>query len=700
MSGFERLHPLVQHHVANSLGWSALRPFQDEAVAPLIAGEHALLIAPTAGGKTEAAVFPLFSRMLAENWQGLSVLYVCPLRALLNNLHPRLEHYGRLLGRRVELWHGDVGDSSRRRIVTDPPDILLTTPESLEVMLITRREHHERLFAGLRAVVVDEIHAFAGDDRGWHLLAVLERLGFQAGRELQRVGLSATVGNPRELLDWLAGSSAGPRVVLAPKSGAAASAELTIDSVGTLRNAATLISRLHRGEKRLVFCDSRSKVEELAAQLRALEVQTFVSHSSLSLDERRQAEEAFASGHDCVIVATSTLELGVDVGDLDRVIQIDAPIAVASFLQRLGRTGRRSGSTRNYLFLTTTPESLMQAAALVRLWGSGHVEHVRPPAAPFHILAQQIMALALQYGGIGHEDWRNELRGVSGFRDMEPEDVEAMVRHMLATGILRDEQGILWLGEAGEAEYGWRHFMELFTAFISEPLVAVRHGERFVGNVHHTTFARWPDNDVVLVLGGHSWRVNHVDWKQRVAQVVPSGDEGRSRWAGSGQPIRYELCQAMRDVLLGGDLPATLSQRAVQALAELRKDFEWLDGASTAIVRRKDGIRWWTFGGLYANAAIASKLKEGRGYSTVPNNLAIKVTGEPSDAAFIDAVHAIRGLDADSFLPEVTAKALDGLKFNACLPPELAARVLQQRMTDREGVRRVLAQPAKVVVGG
>lgn len=697
MSGFELLHPLVQHHVVNSLGWSSLRPFQDEAIAPLVAGQHALLLAPTAGGKTEAAMFPLFSRMLAEDWKGLSVLYVCPLRALLNNLFPRIEHYGGLFGRRVELWHGDVGDSSRRRIVTDPPDVLLTTPESLEVMLITRREHHERLFADLRAVVVDEIHAFAGDDRGWHLLAILERLFVQAGRVLQRVGLSATVGNPEDLLDWLAGLAAGDRVVLAPRSTSTSPVELTIDAVGTLRNAATVISRMHRGEKRLVFCDSRSKVEDLASQLRALDVQTFVSHSSLSLDERRRAEEAFASGQDCVIVATSTLELGVDVGDLDRVIQIDAPVAVASFLQRLGRTGRRDGTVRNYLFLTTTPESLMQAAALVRLWGTGHVEHVRPPAAPFHILAQQIMALALQYQGIGDSDWRNELSGVSAFRTMDEQDLSSMVTHMLTTGILHEDQGILWLGEEGEAQYGYRHFMELFTAFISEPLVAVRHGDRHVGNVHHTTFARWPDGDVVLVLGGHSWRVTNVDWKQRTAQVTPSGDEGRSRWAGTGQPIRYELCQAMRDVLLNAELPATLSQRAVQVLDDLRKDFEWLTTSSTAIVRKKDGIRWWTFGGLYANAAIASRLKTERGYAVAPNNLSIKIAGERSDSAIVNAIHTIRALDAETFVPEVTQKALEGLKFSACLPPELASRVLQRRMADSDAVRRVLAEPAQLV---
>lgn len=697
MSGFDLLHPLVKHHIVNSLGWSSLRPFQDEAIAPLAAGQHALLLAPTAGGKTEAALFPMFSRMLSEDWKGLSVLYVCPLRALLNNLLPRIEHYGRLFGRRVELWHGDVGDSSRRRIVTDPPDVLLTTPESLEVMLITRREHHDRLFSNLRAVIVDEIHAFAGDDRGWHLLSILERLEFRAGRPLQRVGLSATVGNPDALLDWLSGSAPGTRGVLAPKVDSAGGVELTIDAVGTLRNAATVISRLHRGEKRLVFCDSRSKVEDLAAQLRARDVQTFVSHSSLSLDERRRAEEAFASGHDCVIVATSTLELGVDVGDLDRVIQIDAPVAVASFLQRLGRTGRRAGANRNYLFLTTTPESLMQACALVRLWGTGHVEHVQPPAAPFHILAQQIMALALQYGGIGDNDWRNELHGVRAFREMDGWELASMVAHMLAIGILREEEGIMWLGEAGEAEYGYRHFMELFTAFISEPLIAVRHGDRHVGNVHHTTFARWPDADVVLVLGGRSWRVTSVDWKQRAAQVTPSGDEGRSRWAGTGQPIRYELCQAMRDVLLGAELPATISQRAVQALSELRKDFEWLDGSSTAVVRKKDGVRWWTFGGLYANAAIAAGLKSRYGYATAPNNLSIKIAGESSDSAVVDAIHAMRALDAETLAPEVTAKAIDGLKFSACLPPGLAGRVLQRRMTDTDGVRRVLAEPARLV---
>ena len=155
-----------------------------------------MLLAPTAGGKTEAAVFPLLSRMLTEQWGGLSVLYVCPIKALLNNLESRLRTYGTLVGRRVALWHGDVGAARRRAVMRERPDLLLTTPESIEVMLVSSHSDPRVLFRDLQAVVVDELHAFAGDDRGWHLLAVLERVRRLAGREIQRLGLSATIGNP------------------------------------------------------------------------------------------------------------------------------------------------------------------------------------------------------------------------------------------------------------------------------------------------------------------------------------------------------------------------------------------------------------------------------------------------------------------------------------------------------------------------
>ena len=184
-ASFDRLHPAVAHHVVNSLGWRSLRPLQDAAIGPILDGDHVIAMAPTAGGKTEAAILPLFSRMLKEEWQGLTVLYVCPLRALLNNLHTRLENYGRLVGRTVGLWHGDTSQPERDRLLAEPPDVLLTTPESIESMLVSRRVDHKRWFADVRSVVVDEAHAFAGDDRGWHLLSVVERVSRLAGRKLQ-----------------------------------------------------------------------------------------------------------------------------------------------------------------------------------------------------------------------------------------------------------------------------------------------------------------------------------------------------------------------------------------------------------------------------------------------------------------------------------------------------------------------------------
>jgi ATP-dependent Lhr-like helicase len=239
--------------------------------------------------------------MLVESWPATSVLYVCPIKALLNNLEPRLSHYASLVGRRVEVWHGDISQSRKNRALRDAPDILLTTPESIEAMLISIRVARPAWFGNLHTVIVDELHAFASDDRGWHLRSVLHRLDQYLGRPLQRIGLSATVSNPTELLSWLAPS--GKRMVIGSAS-VSTDADVTIDHVESLENAATVISRLHRGEKRLVFCDSRSGAEQLTSLLREKDIRTFVSHASLSLSERRQAESAFAEEKDCVISPT------------------------------------------------------------------------------------------------------------------------------------------------------------------------------------------------------------------------------------------------------------------------------------------------------------------------------------------------------------------------------------------------------------
>jgi ATP-dependent helicase Lhr and Lhr-like helicase len=693
VSPFDRLHPALQHHIVNSLGWNTLRPTQLAAIDPILGGRNVLLLAPTAGGKTEAATFPMLSRILSERWDGLSVLYLCPLRALLNNLEPRLQRYAALVGRAATLWHGDVTQGAKRSALREPPDLLLTTPESLEAMLISRRVDHRVLFAGLRAVVVDELHAFAGDDRGWHLLALLERLERIAGRKLQRIGLSATVGNPDALLAWLTCGDRDGDIVGDP--GGLAGGDVTIDHVGTLENAALVLSRLFRGEKRLVFCDSRAKVEALAVALREYGVSTFVSHSSLGAGERRRAEEAFSTASDCVIVATSTLELGVDVGDLDRVIQIDAPTTVSSFLQRMGRAGRRADSTRNCLFLTTSDEAFLQALGIVWLWRDGFVEPVTAPPLPVHLLAQQIMALVLQEQGLPLGEWRSWLGRV--FRDIPLSVADRTLAYMLVSEILVEDGGILGMGPRGEVEFGGRNFIELASAFTTPLLITVRAGTTELGQIDPTSL-RGPDGAWQnLLLSGRSWKVTSVDWPKRIAWAEPTSDPGRSSWFGSSRALHFDLCQAIEKVIVGRTVSATLSKRAVARLEALGEGFAFCDGETVPLVPTEKGqLRWWTFAGASVNAMLADVL----GSESVTVN-GVDDFGFSAAGMGPGQISGVwHRIEPERALTSVPGRIVTELKFASCLPPDLAEATLVARLSKPQDLHRLLKRRPKLCRSG
>ncbi|MEX5637008.1 DEAD/DEAH box helicase [Parafrankia sp. FMc2] len=709
------LHPVVLHHIVNTLQWPGLRPLQEEAVAPLLAGSDALLLAPTAGGKTEAATFPVLSRMAAENWQGTSVLYLCPLKALLNNLTPRLATYTGWLGRQAAVWHGDVPESRRARIRRERPDVLLTTPESLEAMLVSVRTDHRGFFSGVRAVIVDEVHAFAGDDRGWHLLAVLERLRRLVAAErapavppteaeLQVIGLSATVGNPSELLGWLQGSGAGrrPAQVVAPDlpavrptpalTPAPPAGEIELDYVGSVTNAAKVLAALHRGEKRLVFCDSKKTVEELGQALRGLGVTTFLSHASLSAEERRRSEEAFAEARDCVIVATSTLELGVDVGDLDRVVQINAPTTVASFLQRLGRTGRRAGTTRNCLFLTLTESALVQAAGLLSLWGSGWVEPVVAPPEPRHIVAQQLLAYCLQENRIGDRTWVDEWNGLAPFdRSAEP-----IVRHLVRAGYLDSDGGMLFVGPEAERRFGHRHFSELTAVFTAAPEFTVLHGRDEIGRTDPVLLTDPVEGPRLLLLAGRSWRVTHIDWKRRRCFVEPATGGGRARWLTYGDGgMSFELARAMRDALLGTDPPVPLTRRAAERLETVRDNhLNVVHQGGTMIVRTEDltDVRWWTWAGERANRTLVASLGDLADPTQTPNAAYLRLRTDLTPAAWKAST---ADLASRLCLPHVTDEALAGLKFNTALPPRLAEATLATRLADIPAATTALREPVR-----
>lgn len=381
-SAFHRLHPMLRHAVVHDLGWRSLRPVQEQTIDAVLNGANAIVLAPTAGGKTEAAFFPALSRALADGSAPVCVLYVCPPRALLNNLEPRVQRYSRVVGLDAFKWHGDVAIAERRRFLEQPAHVLMTTPESLEVMLTNRPADAARLFAELGLVIVDEVHAFAGDDRGAHLVSLLERLTRFCGRDLQHVGLSATVGSPEEIGRWLSGSSPRVRRVIDPGS-AAAPRELSLELVADEAAMTAQIRRIGLGRKSQVFVQARSLAEQVGAALQELGITAFVHHGSVSREDRQRAEASFQGSRNVAIVSTSTLELGIDVGDLDHVIQVDAPPPVSSLLQRMGRTGQRGDTVSNCHCLCREPDKVLHAAGLIRLLGpAGSRTSTRTTAPP------------------------------------------------------------------------------------------------------------------------------------------------------------------------------------------------------------------------------------------------------------------------------------------------------------------------------
>ncbi len=707
MSAFDRLSPALKYHIVNTLGWPDLRPVQKLTINTVLDGKNCVVLAPTAGGKTEASFFPLLSATDQNDWRPVSTIYLSPIKALLNNQEARIEHYAGLLGRNAFKWHGDVGQSARSRFLRDPADILLTTPESIEAMLMSSKVPARSLFAGLQAVIVDEIHAFADDDRGAHLSAILERLARFSGRDFQRIGLSATVGNPDEILRWLKGSSRRAGEVVHP-GGERSEPELSLDWVGNIDNAAHVIANLHQGRKRLVFVDSRRKVERLGRRLTELGTDTFLIHGSLSASERQFSERMFEEGQNCVIVATSAMELGIDVGDLDHVLQIDSPGSVASFLQRMGRTGRRAGTVSNFTFLCTSDDGLLEAAAIIQLFREGFVEPVKPNRQASHILAHQLMALALQQGGIPASDARAWLQGASAFHELEDEDLEAIVEHMLGRDILAETDGLYWLGNEGERRYGRRNFSELYAVFSTPRIVEVRWGTREIGTVDGQFLSTLQENNdrSAFTLGGRPWKVLNVDWRRGVCAVEPAENAQAARWPGRPKFLSFELCQAMRRVLVAEEPDPSWSRRAREALAELRAEYNFLhDAPAPLMALPNDGMRWWTFAGGRANTLLARMLETELGGRCVVRNTSIDLLGD-AGLSPVAIRQTIRQFAATGRPNEQDARRYaDGAvrtrvsKFEECLPEHLLHRLWSRAGLDLHGAEDAVTATPTLVEG-
>ncbi|MGK5091074.1 DEAD/DEAH box helicase [Deltaproteobacteria bacterium TL4] len=262
---FNRFHEQLQTAIVNKLGWQSLRPVQKLAGQAILDGKNLIIQAPTAGGKTEAAFFPIFSKMLEMQEEGVQCLYISPLKALLNNQEARLEHYTEMLGLSLFKWHGDAKASAKKKFANDPDDLLMITPESLEVMLVSPKVPVASLFQNLRFVIIDEIHALANCDRGGHLVSVLERIYKITGIDFQRIGLSATVGNPPEILQWMQGSSQREKVHIHPPH-SPSKKRLEIQFLDESEITDLVVSRA-LNKRSLFFCESRRMTEKIGSAI-------------------------------------------------------------------------------------------------------------------------------------------------------------------------------------------------------------------------------------------------------------------------------------------------------------------------------------------------------------------------------------------------------------------------------------------------
>lgn len=696
MSVFQRFHPRLQQAIVNRLGWRSLRPVQELAAEAILAGQNAVVLAPTAGGKTESAFFPILSELLRQPVTGTQCLYVAPVRALLNNQEERLGVYAEMVGLSRFKWHSEARPKDKQAFLREPGELLMTTPESLEVMLISPGVQVEQIFANLRYVVVDEIHALADCDRGSHLLAVLERLRQLSGFDFQRVGLSATVGNFGEILSWLQGSSMHPGVVIQPPQ-PVSKKKIEVKFLDELELAQEVGRRAY-GKKSLFFTDSRRRAETVARSLADKGVNIYVHHASISRDERELAEQKVSQGKNVAIVCTSTLELGIDVGELDLIFQAEAPATVASFLQRMGRTGRREGSIANTTFLTTQAETMLQAIALVELAREHWVENVRLDFSAWHILVHQLMAMCLQSGAVRRSQVWQTLSSASCFRDIPEVAFHQLVDFLKSADYLSEESGLLSMGIQAEKTFGRKKFLELYSVFTSPVAYKVlRMDGQMLGSIDWQ-FAGAVELDSSFLLAGQGWIVRRIGHSEKTLWVEKAPAGKAPKWGGFAPlMLSYRLCRKIRDILTDTREYPYCDAATLKRLYALRQERYYLANHFAPLQVVGQQLIWWTYAGGRVNSTLRYALAYELGCEITSNNYCLRfdidVLSERTIRARIGDMSQV-GYWQDPKRMEAIRRQLPALrlsKYQPCLPEQLQGELLAKEFLDLSEAQTFIA---------
>jgi ATP-dependent helicase Lhr and Lhr-like helicase len=609
------LHEEVQRWIW-SQGWDKLRPIQEQAIAPILSGNTDLIIsAATAGGKTEAAFLPIFSRLLQEPAPGIRVLGISPLKALINDQHRRLSEIGDRLHIPVTPWHGDIASNKKQKVLKNPAGIILITPESLEALLTLRGSALPTLLENLNYITIDEMHCFIGSERGRQLQSLMHRLEIALDRWIPRIGLSATLGDMSLAAQFLRpGQSDAVQFISPPSSGGALKIQVrgyrkTLADWETLQTGATDASRdeleisqhlfTHlRGTRNLIFMNGRGSVEKYADLLRRHCEQAQVPnefwphHGSLSKELREEAEAYLRSDRPSNLVCTTTLEMGIDVGAVLSIAQVGAPFSVASMRQRIGRSGRRAGDAAIARFYVTVPDAefeldpqdalypeLVQMIAILKLLLSGWCE---PPIVhKLHLstLIQQILSLIAQQGGIRADQAWQTMCQSGPFRSVDQgmfiKLLKCLGQHEL---IAQSEDKSLLLGEKGDRIVSHYSF---YSAFATPQEYRVLHGGKSLGTL--------PTNipllaNTLFIFGGKRWRALTVDDFQRVVEVEEAATAKLPKFSGGVGHVHDLIRQEMFRLYCSDEVPSFLDKTAQVLLEEARANFAAYGLEKTAVI--------------------------------------------------------------------------------------------------------------------
>ena len=612
--GFELLAEPIRRWIWRQ-GWQELRDIQERAIPLLIQQDADVIIAAaTAGGKTEAAFLPLLSRLLErqEGGSGFGLLYVSPLKALINDQFRRLDDVCAMLEVPVHRWHGDVAASAKTRARKQPSGVLLITPESLEALFVLRGLEIPRLFAALECVVIDELHALLDTERGMHLRSLLSRLELSVGRPVRRVGLSATLGDMRLAAAYLRPDRADSVQVLESfsegqelrllvrgyviRSGdpAAAARDATDESPdaepASDRAIAEHVFSTLRGTQNLVFAGSRSRVELYADLLRQmceaehLPNEFYPHHANLASDHREFVERRLKEGREpTTAVCTSTLELGIDIGEVASVAQIGPPFSVASMRQRLGRSGRRAGRPavmRTYIqeralepdihLLDELRLHLVQTIAMTDLLINGWCEPPRPRALHLSTLVHQILAVIAQRGGASARALFHILCDRGAFSTVDRALFTRVLRAIGAkeTGLIEQSpDGTLLLGATGERLVGHYSF---YAVFMTPEEYRVVCDGRTLGTLPVSLFLV---PETTIVFSGRRWVVLSVCDRDKLIEVRPAQAGLPPRFGGDGADLHDQVALRMREIYERDDVAVYLDAVARDLLAEGRRTF-------------------------------------------------------------------------------------------------------------------------------